>query len=135
MTGINKQQASVLYGNNYKLQDKEGKTWEISDLISNTRMILRMSNKFIHINYNEIGVEYLILARNLEQLTQTIMHNGDDFNPSSRLWKRSINHYLEQGKNCNTKMWSSEDVNKLLEYNFAIIEGIPSEYYVNLKNE
>jgi len=91
---ITKQQASVLYGNNYKLQDKNKKLLTIVGVSDNHIIIEVMLGSIrgtVYADYESIGDKYFILASNLEQLTQTITHDGEEFIPIVELAKVAQN--------------------------------------------
>lgn len=96
MTGITKQEAATLWGNGFKLQDKEGNVWRIIEVFENNRMGIYNESKPMdgyackrHISYSEVGSDYFIISRPLSQLTQEIEHEGKMITPIVELAKIS----------------------------------------------
>ena len=91
MTGITKREASILWGNGFKLKDKEGNVYDILScgegyIEAVIKVNSRTYRKFITLK--EIGTDYHIICHSIEKLTQTIMHEGNARTGISLLLKR-----------------------------------------------
>lgn len=84
MTGITKLDASILWGNGFKLQDKEGNEWRIAYPDADLLHLVRDDGESWWVQktfYNRIGTDYHIICHSLDKLTQPIMHEGKEIVP------------------------------------------------------
>lgn len=88
MAGITKQEAHLLAGNEFKLQDKEGNVYDII-CCWNDCFFLEDSENEVHQEpyYSQIGTDYHIICHSLDKLTQPIMHEGKEIVPIVELAK------------------------------------------------
>jgi len=155
---IKKQIAATLYGNSYMLQDKGSRILKIN-AVSDDHIICEVliSGKLfpVYIDYDKIGTEYHIVARPMNQLNESITHNGETFVPIVELakiafplieWKISNSNYAKGNNNgywfefddgafvCgdndgrNTVFYVEKLFDKLREWNFSI--GLPEGSWI-----
>lgn len=72
---INKHQAALLWANNYRLVDKEGREYSILEPHESGFTAKRGFINY-HVFYQNLGVDYFILAKPLSDLTNEITHEG-----------------------------------------------------------
>lgn len=77
MTGITKLEASILWGNGFKLQDNNKEMWNI---IACGDIVLKIESEgwCKSISFKEVGTDYHIICHSLDKLTQPIMHEGKE---------------------------------------------------------
>lgn len=105
MTGITKLEASILWGNGFKLKDKEGSIYSILS-VSNSNMTVSCDDRDkysspITISFDAIGKICFIICHSLDKLTQPIMHEGKEIVPIVELAKLSmpeLDWKLKEGK-------------------------------------
>lgn len=97
MTGITKLEASILWGNGFKLQDKEGKQWDITRVSPDWIDISRFEGGLYEqvIFPDQIGTDYFIICHSLDKLTQPIMHEGKEITPIVELGKKVGHNDIE----------------------------------------
>ena len=66
MAGITKQTAADLYKWDYKLQDKEGRIWDINSIIGNTHFYIWHKDESQTCFLDQIGTKFKIMCRKLD---------------------------------------------------------------------
>lgn len=92
MTGITKLEASILWGNGFKLKDKEGNEWDIVRVSPDWIDVSRFEGGVYEqvVFYSQIGIDYFIICHSLDKLTQPIMHEGKEIVPIVELAKMHL---------------------------------------------
>lgn len=121
MTGITKLEASILWGNGFKLKDKEGFEYSIINPIGDEKLKLWNSSLRIKfdIHISEIGIDYFIICHSLDKLTQPIMHEGKEIVPLFELAKIAYPDL------------KFSDINQDLK----VLQGQPLDFYFNEKSK
>lgn len=88
---ITKIEASILWGNGFKLKDKEGRVYGIHS-VYDTEMYLYAGNIDFdkYVKFSKIGTDYFIICHSLDKLTQAIMHEGKEVFPIQQLYSISF---------------------------------------------
>lgn len=129
---ITKNQAALLWANNYRLVAYDGKKFEITELHKDGMWTKSESNHYLFLKYIRIGIDYFILARPLSDLTKEITHEGEKFVPINRI--NEINgSFAEYSHTYPIESMPYRLVDKLKEWHFNI--SFPEGSVKTIKDE
>lgn len=138
MTGITKIEASILWGNGFKLRYDENpggySDYKITNLTEDEygTVLLKLDGE-IEISASQIGTDYFIICHSLDKLTQPIMHEGKEIVPIMELYKLSNEYYKNDeldyeyidswGAGKILKVWHNKVKEEYTEFIFTTISG------------